>query len=299
MRAINLTIIVALLITKLGADYSGYTSLQIVPSARECAMATVGVASALGPQAMYYNSALSSTLSDFAINVNYANLFLDTDIQSLFLVRPFGGFNLGFGIVNYNAGKLEYRPNFPTDEPYGTFTPSDFNFFFNFSTQSLSQKPLTGIGVSARWYYQKISEYSASGIGVDAGFTVNVLNNLKLGLAINNFGTAMKFQRRSFSLPTKLAGGISYQVRFQHLTIENAFDVDYLINDRKVNFNDGIEFGFDQRYFLRAGYRASDNLNDYNVGFGLLVKNIRIEYALSPNKLDLASNHHFSISFGY
>jgi hypothetical protein len=278
---------------------SGYSSLRIIPSARECAMGGTGVVSGLGPQAMYYNPALTSNITSFAVNVNYAKWFLDMYEQSIFLVRPFSSFNLGLGIVNFNAGKLDFRPDYPTDDPIDNFQPVDFNFLFNFSKKTEQEKYQTSFGVSGRFYYQKISEYTATAVGADAGFSIDLPYNLQAGFAIKDFATSMEFVREEFSLPTKLVGGLTYKIQISTFKIQNSLDVGYFYKNKELNFYDGLELTYNDKYFLRSGYKLSDNSNNYNLGFGLIVKNIRFEYALSPNNLDLGNTHHFSIGLGY
>ena len=138
--------------------YTGFSSLRIIPSARECAMGGAGVISAIGPSAMYYNPALTAALKSFAVNINYTKWFLDTYEQSVFLTRPLPYFNLGLGLVNFNAGELEYRPDHPTENPYGEFNPVDFNFYLNLSRSAAKM----AYGISARVYYEKIYEYDVS-----------------------------------------------------------------------------------------------------------------------------------------
>ena len=281
------------------ANLTGYSSLQIIPSARECAMGGTGVVSGLGPQAMYYNPSLTSNLTSFAVNVNYSKWFLDMYEQSIFLVRPFSSFNLGLGIVNFNAGKLDFRPDYPTDDPIDNFQPVDFNFLFNFSKKTEQEKYQTSFGVSGRFYYQKISEYTATAVGADAGFSIDLPANLQAGIAIKDFGTSMEFIREEFSLPTKILAGVIHKIRNSKFEIRNCIDVGYLIYDKELNINYGLELSLSDRYFIRGGYKINDNTNHYNLGFGVLVRNIRIEYALSPNNLDIGNTHHFSIGLGY
>jgi len=284
--------------------YSSYSSLRITPSARECALGSTGVVAASGPVAIYYNPALSSELKSFAITINYAKWLLDTYEQSLFITRPLSYFNLGFGIVNFNAGNLEYRLDHPTEDPSGYFTPNDFNFFLNISRAVTKNNYTTQFGFSGRYYYQKISEYSATGFGVDAGLAFIISPNLKVGFSLTNFGTSMKFVREHFSLPTKFLTGIGYDVdlaksnRSPRLKITS--DLGYWLHEKKLNLNTGLEFSVQEKYFLRVGYKFNNIANNqYSAGFGVIVKKIRLEYAYNPYNLDLVCTHHFSFGVGY
>lgn len=292
---VKLLFFIISILSFVNANNVSYSSLRIIPSARECAMGGAGVISAIGPSAMFYNPALTANLNTFALNINYAKWFFDSYEQSLFLFRPLPYFNLGLGIVNFNAGELEARPDQPTDEVYGTFNPSDFNFFVNLSRRANKMS----YGLSGRFYYQKIYEYTATGYGADVGLTFNPLANFDLGVALTNFGTTMRFIREDFWLPTKFSLGITYKIQNPKFKIQNCLDLSYLFYDKKTELNAGIELSFTEKYFARAGYKLSELVNDYNFGFGLIVKQFRIEYAYSPYNLNIPSVHHFSLSLGY
>ena len=282
---------------------TGLASLQITPNARECGMAGAGISSAIGPSSMYYNPSLTGNLNSFAINLNYTKWFLDTYEQSLFLVKPLNIFNLGLGVVNFNAGKFDFRPDHPTDEPTGYYKPNDFNFYLNLSRAITKDNYHMSFGISGRYYYEKIYEYDATGIGADAGFTVKFPSRIQIGFSITNFGTTMKFIREDFWLPTKLSGSASYNIDFNSTNIKPRInfttDLGYFIYDNKVNLNSGIELSMKDRYFIRTGYKFTQESNHLNFGFGLIIKNLRIEYAFSPYELNLSSTHHFSVSMGY
>jgi hypothetical protein len=158
-------------------------------------------------------------------------------------------------------------------------------------------------GVSGRFYYQKIYEYTATSIGADAGLSFDLPSNFQIGVSLVNFGTTMRFIREDFSLPTKFLAGADYTVNLDMISkntkIKITSDLGYLFYDKKVDFNSGLELSFKDKYFLRTGYKFTDKTNHLNLGFGLIVKKMRIEYAFSPYNLDIGSTHHFSLSLGY
>ncbi len=299
---VSLTVFI-LFSSAIALNYSGFSSLKITPSARECAMGGTGVISGLGPQSMYYNPSLTSELKSFAVNINYAKWFLDMYEQSIFAVRPLPYFNLGLGIVSFNAGDLDFRPDYPTEDPNGYFNPNDFNFFLNISKMTTRGQSRAGFGISGRFFYQKIYEYTATGIGADAGLSLHLLPNFSFGFSIIDFGTSMKFIREDFSLPTKFLTGINYNINLKNISsapkVKMTSDLGYLFYDKKLNLNCGAELSFSDKYFLRTGYKFGETINHYNLGFGLIVKSLRIEYAFSPNNLELSNTHHISLSLGY
>lgn len=297
-------IIYLLLISQLlYADKVSFAYLKITPSAREQAMGSCGVVSALGPQAMYYNPALTSQITKTVLNINYHRWFLDMYGQSLFVVRPFNYLNLGFGVVNFNAGTLELRPDHPTQEVIGEFNPNDFNLYFNVSHQIKASKNPLMLGISLRYYYSKIYDATASGYGFDAGLCYQLSNNLRLGIALNNFATKMRYQREKFNVPRRLSGGVEYLLPLKtnqsYPNLKLSSDLSYFFYEKRFYLNSGIELSVTDRYYFLTGYRLGEQANHLSLGMGFVVKTIRFEYAYSLNALDLNPNHHFSINFGY
>jgi hypothetical protein len=266
-------------------------------------MGGAGVISALGPQSMYYNPALTSLLTSFAANFNYTKWFLDMYEQSVFLTRPFNNFSLGFGVVNFNAGQLEQRPDYPTEAIIGEFNPNDFTFYLNFSHRLIQEKSTVGLGASARFYYSKIFEATASGFGLDAGIFYQPVSNLRFGVSLLNWATEMKYIYYKFSLPTRFLAGADYLIALNGKQtsprLKLTTDLSYLYYDKKLNLNSGLEIIISNNYFVRTGYRLNDPTNKLSAGFGLIVKNFRIEYAYTPYQLDLGTGHHLSLGLSY
>ncbi|MCX7784723.1 MAG: PorV/PorQ family protein [candidate division WOR-3 bacterium] len=298
-------IFLCLTLSGLNANYTGFPSLLITPSARENALAGTGVACAYGPQAMFINPALTSELNRTAVSFSYTNWFLDMYQQSLFAVRPLPIINLGLGITNFNHGELELRPNQPTETEIGKFSPSDFSFFLNLS-RKLDERVL--LGISGRYYYEKILEHTATGYGIDIGLLFKVWPRFHIGFSVINFGRTMYFIRDEFWLPTRFLTGINYDFTLKpNIKIALGSDFSYFVYDKRLEFNSGVEMQIFQQYFIRAGYNFADLIDrrtkstpsSISMGFGVIIKKIRLEYAFTPYSDGLDDTHHFSIGFGY
>lgn len=295
-----ISIIICGLSSLLLANSSSFSSIKITPSAREQAMGGAGVICALGPQSMYYNPALTSGINSFAVNFNYNQWFFDTYNQSIFLMRPFRYLNFGFGAVNFNAGELELRPDYPTNDILGEFSPVDFNFYFNISRKLTSAQNPVSLGASARLYYSKIYDQTATGYGFDAGLSYQPADNLQIGISIVNFATQMRYVREKFSVPRRFAAGADYLIKISaNQKLKLAIDLAYLYYEQVFNLSSGLEYIIHDRYFIRSGYKHSDQPNYFSAGIGFIVKNLRVEYAFTPYQLDLGSNHHISLGIGY
>lgn len=292
----NKIYILFIMVISMEAAESGFGSLKIVPAAREAAMGGAGVASAQGPQAIYFNPAAISRYEKFSANVHYAKWFLDTHHQSFFLVRNAKIFNIGIGIVNFSYGKVEQREDKPTDEPIGYFDPQDFSLFLTLS-RALDDR--TAIGASGKFYYQKIFSNTASGGGIDVGLKFNLSSNILLGFSVINFGTMLRYQREKFWLPTEVKIGASYETAINNNGLVGTADLSYFAYDEKLSLGVGAEYALNDFLYLRGGYRPFSEAGKISSGFGVKLNNIRFEYSFSPYAFNLGTTHRFSIGFGY
>src|SRR5512143_2576436 len=128
-------------------------------------MGGAGVASAFGPQAITLNPAAGAGTRGFAASASYAKWLLDAHHQSLFVSRNFSALCVGLGFTGFSAGKFEYRVK-PTEDPLGTFSPYAFSAYLNLA------RPIgrmVQVGLPARYFYSRIYENAAAGVGIDGG----------------------------------------------------------------------------------------------------------------------------------
>ena len=186
---------------------SGFASLEIGIGSRECALGDAGTAGAVGPQAMYWNPALNGWAESFGASFSYANWLQGSSQSAIFAIRPTPIGVVGFGATAFNAGQLEYRDDYPTDDPIGYFTPIDYSLYLSL-TRALDSR--VSLGVNGRYYYERIADYSARGFGTDVGLAFKPLDGMKLGFAVLDLGSSMAFIHEDFSLPLRTVAGISY-----------------------------------------------------------------------------------------
>jgi len=273
----------------------GMSSLKILPGVREAGMAGAGVASAFGPQAIALNPAANAGFGGFAATAAYAKWILDTHHQSLFVVRGFPALCVGAGFASFSAGEFEYRIK-PTEDPIGTFSPYDFTAYLNLA------RPIGGrvqVGLTGRYYYTRIYDEDASGIGLDAGVRVNPFKRLTLGASVIDFGRALYYVRDEFRLPTRFRAGASYDlVPFERGRVTLTADGSYLTNSKATGAVAGLEFAWNEALALRAGYDFLSEANKLNFGLGLHVGRFRFDYSFAAMNFDLGGTHRVSVGFG-
>ncbi len=139
------------------------------------------------------------------------------------------------------------------------------------------------IGFNAKYIHESIWNSSASGFALDVGTLYETpFAGLKIGAAITNFGTTMKLDGRDiqfnydpnnddnsgpnnipskydmseFNLPLTFRIGLSMDVvKNRFLRITGSVDATHP-NDNTEYINSGVEFAYDEMFFVRGGYRS-------------------------------------------
>jgi hypothetical protein len=277
------------------AGPTGFSSLKILPGVREAGMAGVGAASAFGPQAIALNPAAGAGIAGFAAVASYAKWLLDTHHQSLFVARSFPALCVGLGVSSFSAGQFEYRVK-PTEEPIGTFTPTDFTAYLNLARPigDMVQAGLTG-----RYFYSCVYDNDAAGFGIDGGVRVMPVKRLTVGASVVDFGKTMSYVREVFWLPTRGRLGLSYDVvPFERGRLTLAADGSYFFYSGVPGAVAGIEFAWSEVVALRAGYDFLSEANHLNFGLGLRAGVFRFDYSFAAMNLDLGGAHRVSVGLG-
>jgi hypothetical protein len=255
-------------------------------------MAGAGVASAFGPQAVTLNPAAGAAVGDFALAASYAKWILDTHHQSLFVARNFRILCVGAGCASFSAGQFEHRVN-PTEEPIGTFSPTDLTAYLNLA-RSFGDK--VQVGLTARYFYSRLYENDAAGMGVDGGVRVAPMKRLTLGASVVDFGRTMYYVREVFWLPTRARLGASYDfIVFERGRLTLAADGSYFFYGRTPGAAAGLEFAWNEAVALRAGYDFLSTANHVNFGLGLRSGVFRFDYSFAPISFGLGGAHRVSL----
>ena len=278
-----------------GSRLEGFSSLGILPGVREAAMGGAGVASASGPQAIALNPAAGAEVRSYGVTAGYTKWLLDTHHQAVFAERNLRALTVGVGAVNFSAGSFEYRTT-PTDDPVGTFSPNDFSFYLNVGREF---SRFVSAGLTARYFYSKIFDQDANGIGIDLGVRVRPLSGLVLGASVIDFGRTMSYGREVFWLPTKARFGASYDYRPNgDLRVTAALDGSQPVYWSSRDVRAGVEFAWRELAMVRAGYDFLAKSSNVSVGVGVRVGPVRVDYALAPFNSGLGMAHRFGIGIG-
>ena len=322
-------LMIVLLAVSLSTAYAGGTQrigtagaqeLLIPFGSRGTAMGGAVIATATGVEAMYWNPAgmagLYGTQAMFShqpyiagIDINFAGVATN--------IEDFG--TIGFGAKVVSIGDIEETT---TEYPDGTGR----NFAPAFTVLNVTYaKVLTSnvsFGATAMYIQETIHDMSASGMAFDVGFVYTPnWQGLAIGLTIKNYGAEMAFSGRgayvdadnhpaepissSFDLPSSINMGIAYDFfnRDKNLmTVSGTFQSNNYYTDVVQG---GLEYTYDSRYSLRAGYTTSEEsryLYGLTFGGGINVDmggtNLTLEYAWTQTEV-FDDNQYFTLKANF
>ena len=211
-----------------------------------------------------------------------------------------------FGL-SFSLGKVPdiQKREGPTTEPLALFDQHDVVLSLTYARE-LRKK--CAVGLSVKWIYEKIDISSAGGWGIDLGGICSpfknagkpLLENLKLGVAVLNLGSKMKFEKESYSLPTVYKAGLSWFAEKKPLQSDLTLNLDLVKprdDDAKVHM--GAEYGLYQIFNLRLGYQFGYDEKNLSFGMGVKYKKYAIDYAFLPYKSDLGDVHCVSLNIEF
>jgi len=292
---------------------AGAQELRIPIGARGPAMGNGIMANVTGVESIFYNPAGLATNSGTEVMFSHEPYIADIKVNFAGVatnIQDFGSIAASAKITTI-GDMAETTEEFP-DGTGRVFSPS-------LSVLSVSYaRALTinvSFGATAKLVNERIFEVSATGTCFDIGFIYNPnWHGVSLGMAIRNYGPQMKFDgigfnrdldgrparpvNASFDIPSSFDLGMAYN--FLNVDKNSATLVGTFSNNNysQDSWQGGAEYGYDGKYFLRAGYNYSkqDNyLYGFSAGAGVTVPlggtEITLEY--SWNQTDVFSNIQF------
>lgn len=180
------------------------------------------------------------------------------------------------------------------------------------------------IGFNAKYIREFIWHESASGFAIDVGtfYRINFLNETRLGASIANFGTKMKLFGRDLLVLTNTGPGGANVINTEHQVDEYDLPLLFRIgvavdaiktesmrltletnaihpNDNTEYVNSGLEYAWNERIFLRAGYKSlfeRDTEQGLTLGLGVnyrLVDLVTVKFDYAYQDFGRLKNVHY------
>jgi hypothetical protein len=289
MKYKTFILIAVLLVVSLSSVYAentrrlgtaGAQELVIPYGSRGTAMGGAVLANVSGVESMYWNPAGLASLEGTEVMFTHLPYIAEINVNYVGVGTKIEGFGtLGFGVKSVAIGKMEETTE---DAPEGTgrvFEPSLTVLNVTYSRVLTAN---VSFGVTTMFINERIFEAQASGVAFDVGFLYDPRwKGVSFGLVVKNYGPEMRFSGNGFNrslddrpvapkaakfdLPSSLAMGMSYDF----LNSGKNF-ASFSGNFRSNNYSNeqwqgGMEYVYDEKYALRAGYNFS-NQDEYIYG---------------------------------
>lgn len=298
-------------ISKVGTTAGQF--LKIGPGARALAMGGTYVGISDDIYAIYYNPAgVAINKGNGQVTFNHTNWLADINYDyaaASINIESFGSMFLSVTSLRVPEEKVR---TFEYPDGNGQYwDASSVSFGFGYA-RSLTDR--FSIGFHAKYIQESVWNSSASGFALDVGtYYITPFNDLIIGASISNFGSKMKldgrdiqlnydpdgdpftgpnnipanYEMNKYDLPLTFRIGFSMDVfKSRYIRVKAAFDATHP-NDNVEYLNAGLEFAYDELFFLRGGYKSiflSNSEQSFTLGAGLNYElsnglNIRVNYA--------------------
>ncbi|RKY83913.1 hypothetical protein DRP98_06125 [candidate division KSB1 bacterium] len=304
-------------IAKYGGDF-----LAIGVGARALGMGAAYVAVGQDGIAAYWNPAGLTQLNYPQINAMHSERFAGVvkyDYLGIYL--PYGPTStVGISFIRLGVDDIpitalnnpdvplgaEYEDEYGNklrNTPYITRWVNDAEYagFFSYGYRFC---PKWMIGANVKLIWKTVGDNSAWGLGFDAGMLYNPINNLQLGVNIQDFTTtlvAWDTGRNELIIPNLKWGG-AYSLRFSNFGVIVAADFDTRFEKRKfaaqkwlgpisVDFHYGAELNYKKIIYGRIG----SDVGNFTLGAGIQLPKLKGDLAFLPRN-DLGNTWRLSLT---
>jgi hypothetical protein len=326
MKQILMSMLIALLLshTADAQDFNkaGRTAFQFVKigiGARQVGMGEASLAMVRDVNSIFWNPANTTGIRSVEASFSYSSWFADLNYMSGAVGLRWQGvgvFSLGYASLDYGdltealvggtAGGSDTRTG-------NLFSGSDLLLGFSFArefTRSLS------IGIGVKYLHEELFEYSENVVAFDIGTYYDTgYNGIKLAMAAQNFGRAVKFlddsdRDEGYDIPLVFRIGLSANLFADangFFTMGEAHRLQVSLdaihsNDYAERMHVGAEYWFNDMIALRSGYKFNYEEGNWSAGIGFYQSfgnlQMRLDYAYTHFEF-LESPHRVSVSFAF
>lgn len=275
----------------LAVGEAGAQFLKIGTGAKAQAMGGAFVALADDASAVYWNPAGLARQADASVMATYGMWFEDMGHHSFAVALPAGGAHWGALICYSPSGDI---PKVDVDlAEVGEYDAYDMSGAVAYAGRLGSA---VAYGVSAKLIQSKIEDESATAYAADAGviYEVGQISGLRLGAAVQNVGTGLKFIKDEDPLPLTLRAGLAYSLG----TMTVAADVSRP-SDNDASVHVGAEYVMASVLALRAGFLTRPEMeNAVTFGLGVSWQRFTVAYAFVPFA-EIEDTHHVSAGLSF
>lgn len=277
---------------------NGAEQLLVPVGAKSIATGGAFISDVKGVEAIYYNPAGLDLAGRSEAMFSYMNYLADIKVSYFALSANLGDYGtFGLSLKTFNLGDIPITTFEQPDGTGATYSPTLLTAGLSYSKQITDR---VSAGATVKIIHEAITNVSATGAALDFGVQYKFPNNMRLGVAVTNIGTNMRYSgpdmqqkmeipgnppgfgfgvfepsTEEFQIPSYFELSTSYKYDFNqqnYLMVAGKFTNNNFFED-VLSF--GLEYGFLNTFFLRAGYnylvesKPEDNLYGLTLGAGV------------------------------
>lgn len=272
---------------------AGTQFLSMGAGARSIGMG--GAVSALGGdlESVYWNPAGIALLEGTAAGFTHTMLYADMSLEDAAVAVPAMDGVIAVSGLAFLSGSIDETTEEMPDGTGETFTANAMAMTLSYARMMTDK---FSAGLSFRLIREALADVSTTSWGFDLGGIYNVGWNLRLGFSVVNFGPDMQLsgnalestwgndewsdtqkpdvpallQSEPYPMPMTFRAGMAYDLSLGAMgtvtaSVEGMHPVD---QDEALAL--GAQYGYDGRYFLRAGYNTINNMQ-WSAGAGVRI----------------------------
>jgi hypothetical protein len=270
--------------------------LMIGHGARAASLGGAYTAMASEATAAYWNPAGLSGLEGSEVTFGHFAWFQDITVEQASFGFPLGeSFSGALSATYVNYGTIQGYDI--SGQSSGDIVAYDWAGGISLA-MALSER--LSFGLTGKYVSQRLDDITASAFAGDIGIRFSG-ESFAIGATVVNLGSEMKYDQATEKLPTAARLGVMFRPFSEavatSLEIEQRLQGDLYVRQ-------GIELGFDEMYFLRAGLDylpAQDGrrlATGISAGAGLRLSFAEFDYAFTPDDKSTSEDlHRFTVTF--
>lgn len=291
---------------------TSFQFLKVIPTARAMSMGGAYTTIGNSSDAMFWNPAGLTSVTNFDGSVGYLDWFMDVahySFSAAYTIDGIGTFGL-MGMMT-DIGSIKetkvshlgfqngvYNPGLTGN----TFSPKSMVFGISYA-KNLNDK--FSFGVTVKYAHEDLVYNSKGALIFDGGMLYKTgFKSVVVGASIRNFGQEVTYIDKNYPLPQTLNIGVSsYLFSDDDPLISTLEDHSLLLSadiiqprDYDQQYAIGMEYSFSKMLFLRGGYLINSDNEGINLGAGISFKGTNVDYAFSDHGEFLGSVHRISVS---
>ena len=252
-------------------EIPAFDFLRVEPGARASSLAGAFDTYTDDPNAMFYNPATLSTITQNKVSGGFGKYLLDINFGTLAYAQKYkdiGWFGLGVKYFDYGSFDRADENGAATGETFGA---NDLMVSVGFSNYIYE---VVNYGVTVKYVYSGIAEYKSSAVALDFGLLYLIPEQqIGIGLGVNNLGAQLdSYIDTKEKLPLDLR--VSFSKKLEHTPARISVTFSKLNESREKliqhikSFAIGGEFTFSEHVAVRLGYN-NEKRQDMKLGTSL------------------------------